>query len=230
MSKKLIVNGDDFGSDKDRTDAIIFAHKYGLLSSTTVMTERHAFDYAAKIIKENPNLKTGLHIDLDQIFLMDVPKGFFKRLVKVTPYMKEQIKVAINKQLDKFLKAGFTLSHFDSHHHAHMHPEVFPIVAKKAKELNVPVRFCRKYYCGRSYRWIEQEILIPILKELDLRYNQAFSNQFILTDDYEVGEVMLHPSFLDKSGAFELAKCVSPDLKNQIKENNIEIISFADLK
>jgi predicted glycoside hydrolase/deacetylase ChbG (UPF0249 family) len=161
---------------------------------------------------------------------MDVPKGFFKRLVKVTPYMKEQIKVAINTQLDKFLKAGFTLSHFDSHHNAHMHPEVFPIVAQKAKELNVPVRFCRKYYCGKAYHWIEQEVLIHILKELDLKYPQVFSNQFMLTEDYEVGEVMLHPKFLDKSGAFELAKCVSPDLKIKIKENNIEIISFADLK
>jgi hypothetical protein len=41
---------------------------------------------------------------------------------------------------------------------------------------------------------------------------------------------MLHPSFLDKSGAFELAQSVNTDLKNQIKENNVEIISFADLK
>jgi predicted glycoside hydrolase/deacetylase ChbG (UPF0249 family) len=116
------------------------------------MTERGALDYTAKIIKENPNLKTGLHIDLDQIFLMDVPKGFFKRLVKVMSYMKEQIKVAINKQFDKFLKAGFTSSHFDSHHHAQMHPGVF-----------------------------------SILKELNLKYSQVFSNQFILTEDYEIG-------------------------------------------
>jgi predicted glycoside hydrolase/deacetylase ChbG (UPF0249 family) len=68
MNKMLIVNGDDFGCNKDSTDAIIFAHKYGVLSSTTVMTERGAFDYAAKIIKENPNLKPGLHIDLAQFF------------------------------------------------------------------------------------------------------------------------------------------------------------------
>jgi predicted glycoside hydrolase/deacetylase ChbG (UPF0249 family) len=32
MRKKLIVNGDDFGYNKDSTDAIIFAHNYGVLS------------------------------------------------------------------------------------------------------------------------------------------------------------------------------------------------------
>jgi predicted glycoside hydrolase/deacetylase ChbG (UPF0249 family) len=40
--------------------------------------------------------------------------------------MKIKIKDEINRQSDKFLKAGFILMHLDSHHHAHMHPEVLP--------------------------------------------------------------------------------------------------------
>ncbi|MCA6071695.1 MAG: ChbG/HpnK family deacetylase [Endomicrobium sp.] len=231
MIKKLIVNADDFGRNKDNTEAIVFAHRYGVLSSTTVMTEKESFNYAAKLIKENPNLKTGLHIDLDCIFLMREPNRFYKRLEKITLAMKIKIQDAINMQLEKFLKAGFILSHLDSHHHAHMHPEVLPFVAKKAKELNAPIRFHNGYYdCSKFlYRNLEKNVLIPILKEFNLKYPYFLRDKFDLQSDYEVGEVMMHPGFTERWRAFDLAKCCNPELKRQIKENNIQISSFAEL-
>jgi predicted glycoside hydrolase/deacetylase ChbG (UPF0249 family) len=231
MTKKIIVNADDFGRNKENTEAIIFAHKYGVLSSTTVLTEREAFGYASELIKENPNLKTGLHIDLDYIFLMKEPNRFYKRLEKITSIMKVKIQDAISTQLDKFLKAGFALSHLDSHHHAHMHPDVLPIVAKKAKELNVPIRFHNGYYdCSKYfYRNLEKDVLVPILKEFNLKYPYFLRDKFDLKSDYEVGEVMLHPGFVERWRAFDLAQCCDPEIKRQIKENNIQIASFADL-
>jgi predicted glycoside hydrolase/deacetylase ChbG (UPF0249 family) len=231
MSGKLIVGADDFGRNKDNTDAIVFAHKFGVISSTTVLTERSAFDYAAKIVKKYPNLKTGLHIDLDHIFFMEEPKGFFKRLPKVTSNMKGRIEGEIDRQLEKFLKSGLVLSHFDSHHHSHMHLDVLPIVAKKAKELNIPIRFHRDYYnCSKFlYRNLEKEVLIPILKEFNLKYPQFCYNRFALTGDYKIGEVVLHPGFSERWRAYDLATSCNPELKDKIKQNNIEIISFADL-
>jgi predicted glycoside hydrolase/deacetylase ChbG (UPF0249 family) len=52
MKKRLIINADDFGKRVDITQAIIFAHKYGVLSSTTVMTRAEAFELASKFIKK----------------------------------------------------------------------------------------------------------------------------------------------------------------------------------
>ncbi|MDR3256227.1 MAG: ChbG/HpnK family deacetylase [Endomicrobium sp.] len=231
MIKKIIINADDFGRNKENNEAIIFTHKYGILSSTTVMTERNGFDHAVTIIKAYPNLKTGLHIDLDAIFIMREPNRFFKKIHKITPVMKQQIKDSINKQLDKFLKAGFTLSHLDSHHHAHMHPDVLPLVAQKAKDLNVPIRFHNGYYdCSKFlYRNLEKNVLVPILKEFNLKYPHFLRDKFDFSPNYESGEIMMHPGFVERYRAFDLAKCCDPELKRQIKKNNIKVISFADL-
>ncbi|MDR2067130.1 MAG: ChbG/HpnK family deacetylase [Endomicrobium sp.] len=232
MKKKLIVNADDFGKRVDITQAIIFAHKYGVLSSTTVMTRAEAFELASKCIKETPNLKTGLHIDLDFIFLMKEPNRFYKKLIKITQSMKIKIKDEINKQLDEFLKAGFVLTHLDSHHHAHMHPEVLPIVASKAKELGVPIRFHNGYYDTSKffYKNLEKEVLIPILKHFDVKYPYFLRDKIDLDSNYEVGEVMMHPGFLEKWRIYDLVRCLNPELKKNIEEKNIEIVSFSDLK
>ena len=223
MRKRLIVNADDFGRNVENTNAIIVAHKYGILSSTTVMVKRQAFDFAWKLIKENPTLKTGLHIDLDFIFLMKEPNRFYKRLIKVTSPMKIKIKDEINKQLDKFLKTGFSLTHLDSHHHAHMHPDVLPMVAAKAKELNVPIRFYNGYYNKSNffYRNLEKKILVPILNHFGLKYPYFLRDQFNLDLDYEVGEVMMHPGFREVWRTYDTARCLDPDLKiigNQIDQ------------
>jgi predicted glycoside hydrolase/deacetylase ChbG (UPF0249 family) len=232
MEKRLIVNADDFGRNLENTNATIIAHKYGILSSTTIMVRRYAFDLVRKLIKENPTLKTGLHIDLDFIFMMKEPNRFYKKLVKVTKSMEIKIKDEINKQIDKFLKADFSLTHLDSHHHVHMHPDVLPIVAAKAKELNVPIRFYNGYY-NRSkffYKNLEKKVLIPILEHFCVKYPYFLVDKFDLDSDYEVGEVMMHPGFREVWRAYDTARCLDPELKRQIEEKNIKIISFADLK
>jgi predicted glycoside hydrolase/deacetylase ChbG (UPF0249 family) len=232
MRKRLIVNADDFGRNVENTNAIIIAHKYGILSSTTVMVRRYSFDLACKLIKENPTLRTGLHIDLDSIFSMKEPNRFYKRLEKVTKSMGIKIKDEIDKQLEKFLKAGFSLTHLDSHHHSHMHPDVLPIVAAKAKELNVPIRFHNGYYSKSKffYKNLEKEVLVPILKHFGVKYPYFLRDQFDLDLYYAVGEVMVHPGFREVWRMYDTARCLDPELKRRIEEKNIEIISFADLK
>lgn len=232
IKKRIIVNADDFGRNVENTNAILIAHKFGILSSTTVMVNRGAFDFACKLIKENPTLKTGLHIDLDSIFMMKEPNRFYKRLMKITKFMEVKIKEEINKQLDKFLKAGFLLTHLDSHHHAHMHPDVLPIVANKAKELNVPIRFHYGYYDKSKlfYKNLEKDILLPILKHFSVRHPYFLRDQFDLDSDYEIGEIMMHPGFNERWRAYDLARCLDPEIKKSIEDKNIKIVSFADLK
>ncbi|MDR1696354.1 MAG: ChbG/HpnK family deacetylase [Endomicrobium sp.] len=228
--KKLIVNADDFGYRREINNAIIFAHRNGVVTDTTVLTQREGFDHAITLIKENPNLKTGLHIDLDAIYMMREPNRFFKRIPKVTPAMLIIVKDAIDKQLDKFLKAGFALSHFDSHHHAHMHPEVLPLVAKKAKEYNVPIRFFNGYYnCSKFlYKNLEKEVLLPILKEFGTRHPYFLIDKFDLDSDYNTGEVMMHPGFKERWRNVDLAKCCNPELKQELSEKNVEAVSFEE--
>ncbi|MCL2144519.1 MAG: ChbG/HpnK family deacetylase [Endomicrobia bacterium] len=229
-AKKIIVNADDFGYRKNVNEGIIFAHKNGIVKSASVLTDRDAFEDAVFLSKENPGLKTGLHIDLDTF--IDVNKDVAD-LMSVASFKtpkpdKQQIIDAIDRQLDKFLNAGFKLSHLDGHHHAHMHPEILPFVAQKAKEFNVPVRFFEWFYNDFNLAQQMKQILI----DLNIKFCPHFINGWYwgnVDENFQLAELMTHPGFNEMWREFETAKCCDPVLKNYLDKNNIEIISFEDI-
>ena len=228
--KKIIVNADDFGYRKDINEGIIFAHKNGIVKSTTVLTDRDAFEDAVFLSKENPALKTGIHIDLD--IFMDI-NGDVADISSVSNFKlpkpdKDQIAGAINRQLDKFLNAGLKLSHLDGHHHAHMHPDILPIVAQKAKELNVPVRFVESFY--NDFQLSQQ--MKQMLLDLNIKFCPHFINGWYwgnVDENFTLAELMTHPGLNEMWREFETAKCCDPALKEHLAKNNIEIISFEDI-
>ena len=228
--KKLIVNADDFGYRKDINKGIIFAHKNGIVKNTTVLTDRDAFEDAVYLSKENPDLKTGLHIDLD--IFMDIDKDIAD-LASVSNFKipspdKQQILGSINRQLDKFLNAGLKLSHLDGHHHVHLHPEILSLIAQKAKELNVPVRFFEGFY---NDHYLAQQMK-QILLDLNVKHCPHFINGWYwgnVDENFELAELMTHPGFNEMWRDFETAKCCDPVLKNYLNNKNIEIITFEDI-
>ena len=236
MTKTLIVNADDFAGSLLISKGIILAHKHGILKSTTVLTERGFLEQSFELLKECPDLKTGLHIDLDQIFIMKEPKKFYSRLYKITPLVKEHIKAAVEKQLEKFLKAGFKLSHFDSHHHAHMHPEIFPVVLQKAKEFNVPMRFYCDYYTklgNKHYRYLDTALKSEIIKNGVLTTDMFFSSfREFFKEDFNSGtaEIMVHPGFVQNWQKADFADCCNPEIRENLLDKNIKSASFEYLK
>jgi predicted glycoside hydrolase/deacetylase ChbG (UPF0249 family) len=228
--KKLIVNADDFGYRKEINKGIIYAHKNGIVKSTTVLTGRDAFEDAVALLKENPDLKTGLHIDLDKYIdirkdISDLPSiaGF-----KFPKPERPEIIGEIDRQLDKFLNAGLKLSHFDGHHNVHLHPEILPLTAQKAKEMNVPVRFFSSFYADEN---LANEMK-KILNDFEIKYCPHFISGWYwgnVDEDFSVAELMTHPGFNEMWREFEMAKCCDPTLKSYLKEKNIELISFEDI-
>ncbi len=224
--KRIIINADDFGYRKDINKGIIYAHKNGIVKSTTVLTDREAFEDAVSLSKENPGLKTGLHIDLDVFFEIKRPEG------TITAFRnpgKQAISDTINRQADKFLNAGLKLSHFDSHHHTHLHPDIFPIVVEKAKEFNVPVRFFTGFYDNGAVAREMQKML----DENGIKYCPRFINGWYwgnVDESFELAELMTHPGFNEIWREFEIAKCCDPNLIKYLNDNNIQAISFEDIK
>src|SRR5271170_6700937 len=64
--RRLIVNADDFGRSHSINEAVIRAHRAGILTSASLMVSENGFDEAAKLAKENPKLGVGLHLTLLQ--------------------------------------------------------------------------------------------------------------------------------------------------------------------
>src|SRR5690242_17767727 len=62
--RRLIVNADDFGRSHSINQAVIRAHRDGILTTASLMVNEPGLDEAVKLAQENPRLGVGLHIAL----------------------------------------------------------------------------------------------------------------------------------------------------------------------
>lgn len=151
--RRLIVNADDFGRSHSINEAVIRAHREGILTTASLMANEPAFEEAVKLAKENPRLGVGLHLTLlcghsalaperiqglvnGQREFTDNPAGagfryFFRR------ELREQLRSEIHAQFQKFRKTGLPLDHVNGHLHLHLHPTVFGILMQDATELGI---------------------------------------------------------------------------------------------
>lgn len=227
--KKLIINADDFGYRPAINRAIIYAHKNGIVKSTSMLVNRGAFDEAVALAKENPSLAVGLHIDLDKFFNIDHNTGISKGWINGKSEEKDIIKSSIRQQLDKLLSAGISVDHFDSHHHTHLYKEVLQILIEVCKEYQIyAVRFFNKFY---NDQYVAHE-----MKDLLRLNNIKFPNHFIegwyygnVDETFDVSELMTHPGYGEIWREVELGACCDIVLKEYCQRNNISVIKFSDL-
>jgi hopanoid biosynthesis associated protein HpnK len=144
MSTKIILNADDFGGSATINEAVIRAHRQGVLTSASLMVAGDAVDEAIALAQETPTLAVGLHVVVaggravlppEQIphivdstgCFMDDPlraglRYFFSRTAQ------QELARELEAQFERFAATGLSLSHVDSHLHMHLHPTVFDIL------------------------------------------------------------------------------------------------------
>src|ERR1051326_4057207 len=62
--RRLIVNADDFGRSRSINEAVIRAHREGILTTASLMVNGEAADDAVALARQNPRLGVGLHVSL----------------------------------------------------------------------------------------------------------------------------------------------------------------------
>ena len=62
--RRLIVNADDFGRSASINQAVIRAHREGILTTASLMVNEPAVEEAVALARENPELGVGLHLTL----------------------------------------------------------------------------------------------------------------------------------------------------------------------
>ena len=151
--RRLIVNADDFGLSSSVNEAVIRAHREGILTTASLMVNEPGFEEAVKLAKENPRLGVGLHLTLlmghaamppEKIpglvnargEFSDSPVGagmgyFFKR------GLRGQLRAEIHAQFGRFHATGLPLDHVNGHLHLHLHPVIFKILMDDAEPLRI---------------------------------------------------------------------------------------------
>ncbi len=227
--KKIIVNADDFGYRPEINKAIIYAHKNGIVKSTSMLVTRAGFDEAVVLAKENPELGIGLHIDLDKFFDIEHGKGFVKGWLNGYMPVKETIKTEVRKQIEKFLSIQIKPDHIDSHHHTHLNPEILPVILELCKEYGIDkIRFFDKFYKDKTVC----DTMKTLLKQNDIKFPDCFIEGWYygnVDEDYDICEIMTHPGYGEIWRETELAVCCDVILKEYCQKNNILIIKFSDL-
>jgi hopanoid biosynthesis associated protein HpnK len=150
---RLIVNADDFGLSHSVNEAVIRAHREGILTTASLMVNEPAFDKAVKLAREHPKLGVGLHLTLLQGHSSLPPEkipGLVNTRGEFPNYpvgvgmkyflrssLREQLRTEIHAQFEKFHATGLLLDHVNGHLHLHLHPTIFKILMEDSDQLGI---------------------------------------------------------------------------------------------
>lgn len=185
MSRKLIINADDFGLSDHTVEWTIKGFECGALTSATIMAGMPATDKAVEYAKTHPQFSFGVHFYLvdespmckpDEIPSMIDPKTGklwqtrkfilrnFAGLIKV-----EDLKREMRAQYLAIKNAGMPISHVDGHGHNHRLPQSIKALAELKDELGFSkVRRCQDLsVVGGKLGLLSRLINGPMQKRLD---------------------------------------------------------------
>ena len=222
MTRRLIVNADDFGQTGGITRGIVDCHRNGIVTSTSLMVTGAGLDEAIAMSRDNPKLAIGLHFDV----WGEDERQWDTHNISAT-------RDEFNRQLEVFVdRIGRMPTHIDSHRHAHREAHLYPHFLDWVRPLNIPLRGDRRVtFVGGFYgqwEWMVTElqyISVPFLQEM-------------LRNEVRPGctEFSCHPGYLtpDYKGVYsrerevEIETLTNPLVRRTIETEHIELISYAD--
>jgi len=153
VRRRLIVNADDFGRSTAVNQAVIRAHREGILTTTSLMVNEPGCAEAVALARQNPRLGVGLHLTLlcgraalspGQIPGLVNARGEFTNNPVGAGFryffqrdLREQLRAEIHAQFRKFQATGLPLDHVNGHLHLHLHPVIFRILMDAAGPLGI---------------------------------------------------------------------------------------------
>jgi len=153
-TRYVVIAADDFGRSSSVNDAVARACDWGFLTAAGIMAGGEAFEEAVDVAGKYPNLSVGLHVTLsdgspvlpadDIPDILDKEGRFEKSPMKAgVEYWRlrnrvgGQIEAEVKAQFDRLEEKGIHPTHVDCHHHLHMHPLLFAIIAGEAARRGV---------------------------------------------------------------------------------------------
>jgi predicted glycoside hydrolase/deacetylase ChbG (UPF0249 family) len=270
-TKVLIVNADDFGMNQAGTESTIDAMKSGGVTSATIMVPCSWFPMAVDFAKKNPQANLGVHTTLTSEWgkykwgpvlgvsavpsLVDEMGYFWKDVATIYKSASmEEAEKEVRAQIDKALKAGVDVTHFDSHMGSMQYnPKYHEVYVKIAKDYNLPCRMA-----GREMmKQLNAEHLLDLADELGVLYPEFLSvgakaGKVEETDAYWtkfieeqikpglVSEIYIHPGYntpemLATTASAKQRTADSDFFKNPstlelYKKLGIELISYRELR
>ena len=154
MSRRLIVNADDYGRTPAVSRGILHAHRHGIVTSTTVMVNQPGVEAQLEEALLCPALGLGLHL-VFTAWRPVLPPEKVPGLVDEAGHFLEQhtvwaraeqiplpqLRMELGAQLQRFsVLTGRLPDHLDCHHFVHLYPPFFQVYADLACKHALPLR------------------------------------------------------------------------------------------
>jgi chitin disaccharide deacetylase len=208
--RRLIINADDFGFTSGVNRAIIKTHTDGVVTSTTLMANGPAFSEVPQLAKGLSKLSLGCHvvlIDGEPVLsaetipslmqsgrFRDGLKGFAARAL-TGRLDAPQIVAEATAQIRKIQAEGLRVSHFDTHKHTHLFPQVLRPLLRAAAECGV--RAVRNPFGPRFPLRSSQLLVRPnlwtryaevrVLRTFAAKFREAVHKEGFVTPDGTLG-------------------------------------------
>jgi predicted glycoside hydrolase/deacetylase ChbG (UPF0249 family) len=209
--RRLIINADDFGMSRGISEGILTAHAQGVVTSTTLMANQPASEYAVAQWQKSTRLGVGVHLNLcegrpvlppEQVPSLVTPDGAFHAPEQMIErlwhgrVLSREIEAEFRAQIRWVKDHGITPTHADSHHHMHNYPYAATAFCRALQQENITrartprVRhWPRKWYAGGPHAGpLYRRLLVTAYMEV-LRF--GVFNKLICPDFSVVG----HPRF-----------------------------------
>jgi len=172
------------------------------------------------------------------------------------PGLRAQLESEIGAQFDKFRAAGLKLDHVNGHLHFHLHPTVFSILMRRAREWGIThLRLTRDFFwlnlriaSGHLFYRLSHAAVFrllaararPTLDRLGIKHTVAvfgLLQNARVDEGYTMGllprlppgvsELYSHPSLDEFSHEFDAL--ISPKVKALLEEHGIQRLRYQDL-
>jgi chitin disaccharide deacetylase len=250
--KRLIVNADDFGRAAGVNLGIVRAHREGIVTSATLMTNAPGTAHAATLAATEPGLDIGVHLVLTYAKPLLNPSrvrslvredGSFWRPSELLARSIDR-REALMEYRAQFARArelvGREPTHIDTHHWVHDHPALSWAVCELARETGAAARTHtpeqRDEYRAKGVRTTDH-----FTREFQHPGHISIDDLHALVARLEDGvtELMCHPGEPDpelvKTSAYarerplELAVLTDPRVRGAIERDHITLTTFAEV-
>ena len=207
MGKFFVLNADDFGLSKEHNKAVLEGYNNGFLTSVSLLANGDAFSAAVNdILPECPNLSVGVHLNitsgksLTNCDLLTNQNGFFNGgflyffINSTRKEFVKQLEKEFRAQIEK-VKQYSSIDHIDSHDHIHSIPEIFKLVARLAKEYQIPyvrthyeeIYFVPEFCKHLNFKFPFNLIKVLFLNLVSKENKKTIQEQGLKTNDYASG-------------------------------------------
>ena len=271
-ARRLIVNADDFGRTHSINHAVVRAHREGILTTASLMVNGEAADEAIEQARQNTRLGVGLHVSL-VCGTSALPPGAIPGLVDAGgnfsshpvasgiryffhPELRPQLEREIQAQFERFRVTGLPLDHVNGHLHFHLHPVVFGILMRSARDWGIThfrltsdrfrlnLQLASGKFLYRASHALIFGLLMPRARLIlgqhgikhtaavfgllqNARVDEAYVARLIPRLPTGDSELYSHPSLDEFKNEFEAL--ISPRIRSLIQEHNVRLIRYQDL-